>query len=220
MTNIKLFDVDFRIPEAYEQASGKRVILVESDGETSQIDFVNGKEPTIKSSDESVVFKGFGNDVTLDESAKSVSQTVRYTNGSNEFTFLVKRFTNPKQVCRALKEEVQKHPNAVHEYSVDGYRADLGNGCHELYTVQGKSLIIITTNDLKNLEEVFKKQTNQWAWVKIAFGAFLILFGIFAITQLGFDFRILFLWGIGSYFLFGGYGNLQKKNNDCPKFKI
>lgn len=220
MKNLKLFDVDFMIPEAYEMTSPKQVMLVESDGGTSQIDLVNGMEPTLKYSDSTVVFRGSGNEITLDESAKSVSQTARYENGSKELTFTVKRFTNPKQVCRGLKEEVLKHPNAIHDYSVDGYRADLGNGNYKLCTVQAKSLIIITTNDLTNLEEVFKKQTNKWAWVKIAFAAFLILFGVFAITQMGFDYRILFLWGIATYFLYGGYGNLQKKNNDCPKFKI
>lgn len=97
-------------------------------------------EPTVKTSDGTVLLKGSGTEVSLDESAKSISMQAKYTDGSKEFTFLVRKFTNLKQVCLALKGEVEKYDNVISDYSVDRYRADLGDGNNVLCTVEKKNI--------------------------------------------------------------------------------
>lgn len=81
-------------------------------------------------------------------------------------------------------------------------------------------MIIITTNDLYNLDEVFKKKTIKAGLTKLIFAGFLVLFAIIAFLKLGFDFRIIFILGIAAYFLYGGSGNMKNKGNNCPKFNL
>ena len=217
----KLFDVNFKLPDNYEKSSGNRVILTESEnGDSSEITLDNSKEPTIKSSDGSVVFKGSDTNISLDDFITSISTFEKYSMGSYEFTFLVRKFVNSKMVCRALKNEVGKYSNIIFDNDVDGYRADKSDGRHVLCYVQNQSLVIITTNDLENIDNVSQPDTNTWGIIKLAFGAFLILFVIFAIFARGVDRRVIFLIAIGFYFLYSGKTQIGSKKNNCPKFQI
>lgn len=214
----KLLDVNFNLPDGYVSSSGNRVILEEfGNNQSSQISLDNSKEPTIKSADGTVLFKGSNSNVSLDNSAESVSTSAKYSNGSSEFTFLVRKFVDPKQVCRALKSEVEKYGNVIADPKSDGYRANIGNGNHVLCYVQSRCLVIITTNDLANIDNVFVPQRSSWAIPQLIFGIALVLFALFALSR-GVTHRIIFLIGIAAYFIYAGYTQMNKKSNDCPKF--
>lgn len=219
----KLLNLDFKIPEGYE-SSDDRVILVESEnGEFSEISLdERGREPTIKLANGKVFSKGSAARISLDDTAKSISTTVKYCESSNEFTFLVRKFVDKKQVCRALKSEVDKYTNVIINPKTDGYEAKTNDGKHVLCYVQEQCLVVITTNDPANIDSVFEIKTNTsgWALAQLIFGIVLILFDIFAFIILGLDYRILFLLALSLYFVNNGYSGTKTKKNNCPKFEI
>ena len=215
----KLLDVNLKLPKGYVKSDDNRVISVE--GERSIINTIsledNENEPTISLSDGSEFFKGSDSNVTLDESAKSVSTSARYSNGDKEFSFMVRKFVNPKMVCRGLKLEVEKYGSVFHDDKSNGYMADLGDGTYVLSYVQNKNLVIVRTNDEANLRSAFVPKITILGLMELIFGIIIIIFDIFAIFDLGLDYRIIFLSGLASYFLIAGYIHLTSKDDDCPK---
>ena len=214
----KLFDVNFKLPDGYANSQANRVILEEfGNNNSSEISLDNSREPTIKLADGTVLLKGSNSNVSLDNSAESISTSAKYSNGSNEFTFLVRKFVNPKQVCRALKSEVDKYGNVFPDPKSDGYKANLGNGKQVLCYVQNRCLVVVTANDLANIDDVFVPHRGSWAIPQLIFGIALLLFAIFALIK-GARHRIIFLMGLAAYFIYAGYSQLNKKDNDCPNF--
>ena len=215
----KLLDVNLMVPKGYVKSDDNRIISVE--GERSIINTIsldnNEKEPAIILSDGSEFFKGSDSNVTLDESAKSVSTSARYSNGDKEFSFMVRKFVNPKMVCRGLKSEVEKYDSVFHDDKSNGYMADLGDGTYVLSYVQNKNLVIVRTNDEANLRSAFVPKITILGLIELLFGIIIIIFDIFAIFDLGLDYRIIFLAGLASYFVIAGYVHLTSRDDDCPK---
>jgi hypothetical protein len=219
--NFKLLDVDFKVPEGYAKSSDVRHISVESqDGQTSKISLDNNTDPTVKLADGTILFEGSHNDVTLDASAASISTQEKYLRGSDEISVTVKKFAERKQVCRALKSEVGRYSNVVPDSSVDGYRARADDGKHILCTVYHRCLVVVMADDSSSLDGVLDIPMSKWGLAKIAFGVFMILFGLFAAFKLGFDYRIIFIICLASYFIFSGRNEMASRKNDCPKFKL
>lgn len=220
-SNFQLLGVDFKAPPGYEKSSDPRIIRIESENcEISEINLENGREPTIKLFDGTVLSKGSRHEVSLDKSAKSISTTEKYSQNSYEFTIFVQKFVDFRQVCRALKNEVDKYTNVIPNSKTGGYEANTDDGKHILCYVQKQCLVIITGNDTINIDDFFKKPTNKIGLIQLIVGIFLLLFDLFAILKAGFNFRILFLLVITSYLLYGGYNNLKLKEINCPKFKL
>lgn len=216
----KLLDVNLKVPKGYVKSDDNRVISVE--GERSIINTIslddNGNEPTIRLSDGSELFKGSDSNVTIDESAKSISTSAKYADGDNVFSFIVKKFVNPKMTCRGLKLEVEKYKRVFHDDKSNGYEADAGDGTHVLAYVQNQNLVIVRTNDVSNLSSAFVSKITVLGLIELLFGIMIIIFDIFALFDLGFDYRIIFLAGLASYFLIAGRTHLTSKDDDCPKF--
>ena len=125
----KLLNVDFKVPTGYVKSPNERVISVESEnGEISELNLDNNREPTIKSADGKMFSKGSKNVVLLNESVKSISTTEKYSLNSDEITFFVKKFVDPRQVCRELKSEVEKYSNVIPNPEIDGYEVNAGDG--------------------------------------------------------------------------------------------
>lgn len=219
-TKFKLLDVNLKVPKGYVKSDGNRVISVE--GERSIINTIsldnNENEPTISLSDGSEFFKGSDSNVTLDESAKSISTSAKYADGDKEFNFIVKKFVNPKMACRSLKSEINKYCRVFHDDKSNGYEADAGDGTHVLAYVQNQNLVIVRTNDVTNLRSAFVPKITILGLMELLFGIMVIIFDIFALFDLGFDYRIIFLAGLASYFLIAGKTHLTSKDDDCPKF--
>lgn len=215
----KLLDVNLKVPKGYVKSDDTREISVE--GERSIINTIsldnNEKEPTICLSDESEFFKGSDSSVKLDESAKSISTSARYSDGDKEFSFIVRKFVNPKMICRGLKSEVEKYNMMFHDDKSNGYMADVGEGTYVLSYVQNQNLVIVRTNDESNLRSAFVPKINILGLIELIFGIIIIIVDIFALFDLGFDYRIIFLAGLASYFVIAGHIHLTSKDDDCPR---
>lgn len=221
--NVKLLNVTVNVPSGYKKSSDNRVILIESkNGNASEVNLDSeGMEPTFKTSDGKTLSKGSDNKVTVDESTNAISTSEKYSNGSNEITFLVRRFIASRNVCRSLKKEVEKYDDVTYDYAFDGYRANLGNGNYVLHGVSNRCLVIVTTNDLISAATLLNKETyNKGALIRLIAGVAVILFALFAIIKVGFDSRVLILIAMAIIFISTGYNQMNQKDIECPKLKI
>ena len=220
---LKLLNMTFNIPPGYEKSSDNRTILIESENDIlSEINLdARGREPTLRLASGETISKGSPDKITVDESAKSISTIEKYSNGSYEITFLVRRFIVSRDICRSLKKEVEKYDDVDYDYSFDGYRAKLGNENYVLHGVFNRCLVIVTTNDLINVPTVVSsKKMNTGALIRLIIGILAILFALFALIKLGLDGRILILVAMGIILISTGYNQLDQKDIECPKLKI
>lgn len=220
---IKLLNVTFNIPPGYRKSSENRVISIEyKNGNVTQTSLdANGMEPTFKLANGQTLSKGSKNKITVDETVEVISTIEKYSNGSNEITFLVKRYIASREICRTLKKAVDKHANVTYNHTFDGYQANLDDGNYVLYGVNNRCLIVITTNDLLNAAATIEnKKMNTMALIRLVAGALVILFALYALIKLGFDSRILILIAIAIVFISTGYNQLYQKDIECPKLDI
>lgn len=223
MSKLKLLNVTFNVPQGYEKSSNDRTILIESETDgITEIDLdARGREPTFKSADGQTISNGSANKITIDESTTAISTTEKYSNGSHEITFLVRRFIASRDLCRSLKREVEKYDDVTYDYSFDGYRANLSNGNYAFHGVFNRCLVIVTTDDSINIPTVVgSKKMNTGALIRVIVGIAVLLLAVFAFIKVGFQFRLLILIAIGIIFLSTGYNQLHQKDIECPKLKI
>lgn len=217
----QLLNVDFKVPEGYVKSPNERVISVESEnGEISEIKLEGGVEPAIKSADGKTLSKGSKNLVSLDGSAKSISTTEKYSLNTDEITFFVKKFVDPRQVCRELKSEVEKYSNVVPNPEIEGYEVNTGDGKYHLIYVDNQCLVVITTTDIINTRNVYNTEMDTMAILQLIFGVGIVLFVLVMLLMAGYKHRMLFLIAVGGYFAHRGFSRLKKKKNECPKFNV